>query len=488
METVLILPNQLFEDNKLINSNTTVYLYEHPLYFTKFRYHKMKLILHRSTMKLYSEYLTKKYKCKVKYIEFNSDISQIFKSNKQVDLFDPVDFDIIKEIKKYNVFVHDTPLFLCTLPELKQYLNQGGLYHQTSFYIWQRKRLDILVDNNKKPLKGKWSFDKDNRLPFPKDFKDTTKINITKNKYVTEATNYINKHFKNNPGDTDLYWSIDFEGAKTHLKLFLKNKLDCFGPYQDAVDKNVIFGCHSSISALLNIGLITPKYIIDQIIKYYDSNKKIDFASVEGLIRQIVGWREFMRFMYMFKNKELSNCNHFKHHKKLPETWYTGDTGIDILDNIIQKVLKYAYAHHIERLMYLGNFMLLNQINPKDIYSWFMIFIDAYPWVMAPNVYGMSQYACGPLLSTRPYFSSSNYIFKMSSYRKKDKLRLIKINNVDYEWWEVWDALYYNFINNNKVEFGKNYSTASGVSHWKNKNKEDQKKLLMIANKYIKNY
>ena len=494
METVIILPNQLFENNKLINSNTKVYIYEHNMYFTKYKYHKLKLILHRATMKNYEDYLLKKYKCKVKYLEYTYDISMLFKKykGKRIDMYDPVDHDIMKEFKKYSkeLFVHDTPLFLCTIPDLTSYLDNGGTFHQTTFYIWQRKRLDILMKDGK-PIGGKWTFDTENRLPFPKDFKKDFKPNVKQsNKYIIEATKYIEKNFSDNVGLTDFYLPIDFKGAKEHFKKFLAERLECFGKYQDAVNKDIVFGCHSIISPLLNVGLLTPQYVVNEALEYYKKHK-IPIESIEGFLRQIIGWREILRLTYMFKHKEMKSLNHFNHKRKLDKKWFTDkpDTGIVVIDDLIQKVMKYGYAHHIERLMYLSNFMLITEIDPDDVYNWFMIFIDAYPWVMYGNVYAMGQYSTGPLLMTRPYFSSSNYIDKMSSYKKKkDIYEKIKINNKDYEWYEIWDALYYNFINNNKKEFSKNYAIASSVSHWNKKSKSEQNNLLKIAKGYLKSY
>jgi deoxyribodipyrimidine photolyase-related protein len=192
----------------------------------------------------------------------------------------------------------------------------------------------------------------------------------------------------------------------------------------------------------------------------------------------------------MFKHKEMVNSNHFNHKHKLHNSWYTGTTTIELLDDIIKKVLQYGYAHHIERLMYIGNFMLLNETDPQDVYDWFMsLFIDAYPWVMEANVYAMSQYSTGPLIMTRPYFSSSNYINKMSSYKvSKDLYGKIKLGTENYEWYEIWNALYYNFINNNKLEFSKNYAIASAVGHWNKKSASEKSKLLSIAKQWIKKY
>lgn len=493
---IITFPNGLFEDNTLINRNSTVYIYEHPIFFTKYNYHKLKLILHRATMKYYEDFIKNKYKCKVIYVEYNKSINSIFAKhkNKKIEFYDPVDHDVIKDLKKnakiYNIelFGHDTPLFLCTMQDMTNYLDDGGKYHQTSFYIWQRKRLGILVDKNNKPIGGKWTYDTENRLPFPQNFNKDIRFKTNDSKYVKEAVNYVNKYFKDHPGSDNFYLPINHQGAKQHLKKFLKEKLDCFGPYQDAVSKDIVFGCHSIISPFLNIGLLTPQYVIEEIMKKYT---RTNLVSIEAILRQIIGWREILRMMYIFKHKEMKQLNHFKHNKKLDNKWFTQEpnTGIIVIDDLIKKVMKYGYAHHIERLMYLSNFMLLTETKPDDAYEWFMIFIDSYPWVMSGNVYAMGQYSTGPLLMTRPYFSSSNYINKMSTYKsKKDIYAKIKLGSEEYEWFEIWDALYYNFINNHKKEFSKNYAIASSVGHWNRKSKEEQNDLLRIAKNYLEKY
>ncbi|ARF10033.1 deoxyribodipyrimidine photolyase-related protein [Indivirus ILV1] len=491
MDTVLVLPTQLFEDNKLISHDSHVYIYEHPVYFTDYNYHKLKLIMHRASMKYYQDYIKKKYKCKVTYLEYNDNPNSLFK-NKRIDFYDPVDFNVMNDLKKNSkknnteLFAHDTPAFLCTMTDLTEYFDHGGKFHQTSFYIWQRKRLGILITKDDKPSGGKWTYDSKNRLPFPKDFKKDAKFKNNQSKYINEAKKYIELHFNNNPGESDYYLPINHKSAKEHLSIFLKERLECFGPYQDAVRKDIVFGCHSVLSPLINIGLLTPKYVVDEIVKY----KKIKLESLEGIIRQIIGWRDYMRMVYMFKHQELIKTNHFGHKRIIGKEWYNGETKMEIMSDLIKKVLKYGYAHHIERLMYLGNFMLLNEFKPKDIHDWFMcMFLDSYHVFMETNVYGMSQYACGPIMSTRPYFSSSNYISKMSNYkRNKDIYNKIKLGNDEYEWYEIWDALYYNFINNHKKEFSKNYAIASAVSHWNNKNKNEQNELLKIAKDYLKKY
>lgn len=506
METIFIFPNTLFEHNKLINKKSKVYIIEHPVFFSLHKYHKLKIILHRASMKYYSDYLKKKYKCYVKYIDHHKIIKEslesvfnIIKSN-DIHFYDPVDHLVVRDIKKIakknnkKIIAHDTPLFISKLGDLKEYYLKSKKLIHNSFYIWQRTRFNILLNKNKKPYGKKWSFDNQNRLPFPKKFNADSKLKSSKSKYIFEAKKYVNKYFKDNPGTDNFYLSVDFIGAKRHLIRFINKQLECFGPYQDAVDKKIIFGCHSVISPYLNIGLLTPKYVIRKLEKI-GLQKRIPLSSLEGIIRQILGWREYVRMIYMFKRKELENSNHFNHRRKLNRYWFNKvqkDNGsqIPVINDLINKTFDYGYLHHIERLMYIGNYMLITQINPKDCFRWFMeMFIDSYNWVMYANVYGMSQYSAGPIITTRPYFSSSNYIHKMSNYKKKKNIyNKVNLNNNYYEWYKIWDALYYKFINDNKKELSKNYATARQVKHWKNKNKKDQKILIKIANEYIKKY
>jgi deoxyribodipyrimidine photolyase-related protein len=226
---------------------------------------------------------------------------------------------------------------------------------------------------------------------------------------------------------------------------------------------------------MLNIGLITPQLVIEEIIKYYNKNKN-NIVTVEAFIRQVIGWRSYVRFIYHYHGSEMLKMNNLKHNRELAETWYTGDTKIGIIDDMIIKVHKYAYLHHIERLMVMGNFGLLNQIDPLELYDWFMIcFIDSFEWVMVPNVFGMSQYALKEtdiIMMTRPYLSSSNYIRKMSNYKNSD-------------WFEIWDSLYWNFINKHKNILSKIYSTAVQVKLLAKMTKDKLNNYLNIANKIL---
>lgn len=493
MSCRLILPNQLFNiSHNEFDSTHDIIMYEHPMFFTKYKYHKTKLAYHRATMRKYYSELEEIYK--VKYIEFNGDIKHVLNQYKNIYIYDPTDHDVLRDLRKtikktINVNILESKLFIFTRESIKQYVselkNRKKKYVNQHFYTWARNSTSILMTNGK-PIGGKFSYDTENRLPFPKNHETVQKFKSINNKYTVEATKYVEKHFKNNPGDITFYLPIDRDGARTRLKTFISKYLVNFGKYQDAMSSNENFGYHSILSPMINIGLISPLFAIKSAEQYYKSNTNINIASVEGFIRQILSWREYVRMIYIHEHKKLVSNNFFNHTRKIGKSWYDGTTGIQPIDDCIKKILKYSYAHHIERLMLLGGFMLISKFNPKDVYKWFisMVSIDAYPWVMEPNIYGMSQFSCGDLMMTRPYFSSSNYILKMSNYTANSGTELDIYGDM-YTWADIWNALYYNFINSNKDYFRKNYSLASSVSHWNNKSSKDKKHLLNLAQSYV---
>jgi deoxyribodipyrimidine photolyase-related protein len=505
MKLIIILCNQLYEDSPILEDlekDDIIVLYEHPVYFTDFKYHKMKLVMHRATTKYYYDYMEDNYKNKIIYLEYNGDILKEIKKHKNLELlkvYNPIDHKIVKEYinisKKLDIELEiiNNPGFICTIEDYDDYLknnkNKNPYFHH-SFYIWCRRKYNLLM-NKDKPIGNKWSFDTENRIPFPKNYKEDEKqilVNLDKNKHIKEAKQYVDKNFKKNHGSDDYYLPIDFKGAKKHFETFLKKRLNNFGPYEDAVSNEIIFGNHSVLSPLINIGLITPNYILEKVSEYFEKSKP-KIQSVEGYIRQLF-WREFCALVYLNKNKELESGNFFNHKKDLDNSWYDGTTNMELINDIIKKALNYGWIHHIERLMYIGNFMLITKIKPKDTYKWFMeLFIDAYPWVMSPNVYGMSQHSAGQIMMKRPYFSSSNYIDKMSTYKKKNNIyNKIKIEDVELEWFEVWDALYYNFINDNKKYLEDNYSTANIVRIWNKKTNKEKENILEISKNYLSKY
>ena len=256
---------------------------------------------------------------------------------------------------------------------------------------------------------------------------------------------YVEVHYPKNPGNLTpkpLY-PVDGPSTQQWLNDFFDSRFEEFGTYEDAIVKDELILNHSVLSPMLNIGLISPNYIINAALI---RAQKVDIPlnSLEGFIRQIIGWREFIRGMYVSQGSFSRSNNYWGFKRKIPSCFYDGTTGIAPVDQTIRKILKTGYCHHIERLMILGNFMVLCEFDPNEVYRWFMeLFIDAYDWVMVPNVYGMSQFADGGLFATKPYISGSSYLMKMSDYPKAD-------------WQPIWDALFWRFMDVNRLFFLRN--------------------------------
>ena len=456
-KAVLIFPHQLFENTDWIDKSAKVFLIEETLFFSQYPFHKQKILFHRSSMQFYFNYLVTNG-FDVEYVNNHDDISDVrllikhlvsseYENFKMINPDDNYLFNRInKSAKKLNVSIEifDNPQFLNTILELDSFFkNREKKIFQTSFYITQRKKMKILLNEDDKPVGDKWSFDTDNRKKYPKG-KIAPKINFpSKDSIYIEAEKYVNKYFDNNYGNINeqINYPCTHTSAKEWLEQFIKFRFKEFGDYEDAVMVDETFLNHSVLSPMLNIGLITPNEVISEVLKHKND---IPINSLEGFIRQIIGWREFIRGVYQYKGVQQRNSNFFDFKRKMPKSFYNGSTGVFPFDNCIKKVLQNAYSNHIERLMILGNFMLLCEINPNDIYKWFMeLYVDAYDWVMVPNIYGMSQFSDGGLMSSKPYISSSNYIKKMSNYKNGP-------------WAVIWDALYWRFIDKQRQKLAKN--------------------------------
>jgi deoxyribodipyrimidine photolyase-related protein len=495
-EATVCFPHQLFEEHPGFSQSKEIILVEDSLFFYDPQYpvifHKKKLVFHKASMQYYKDFLIKRG-FKVNYIEHKkkhqknlekSSIPELIENlldNKieLIHIVDLVDYALEKRLHRQaklsniQIKLHNNPGFLCNENYLRNFFNTKKTYNQTSFYIAQRKRLNILVKNNK-PVGGKWSLDAQNRKKIPKGLEIPNLPFPKLNKYVKDAVEYIETHFPNNLGKTkDFFYPIDHVSALEWFKIFLKERFKNFGPYEDAIKKNDSFLFHSLISPLINVGLITPRNVLNEILRHSKENK-IPLNSLEGFIRQIIGWREFMRAIYIVEGTKQRNSNYWKNDYPIPKSFYDATTGILPIDNTIKKLLRNAYVHHIERLMILGNFMVLCEIKPNDVYKWFMeLFIDAYDWVMVPNVYGMSLNADGGMITTKPYISSSNYIRKMSDYPAG-------------EWCAIWDGLYWRFIQKHRAFFEKNPRMRVMTSHLDKMGKEKLENHIKIAEGFLK--
>jgi deoxyribodipyrimidine photolyase-related protein len=453
VDIFIVFPHQLFKVITPLKTAAKVFIIEEFLFFRQYPFHKQKIALHRSSMKHYEQWLSNQG-IMLEYIDSTSplsDIRQFLAEAPQngigsITCYDPCDNWLSKRLQNSRIPVNylHSPSFLndakTPLP-----VRKDGSIVQTDFYVAQRKQRNILIDNGK-PAGGQWTFDTDNRKRYPKGQTPPQLWFPEENEFTREATNYTEQHFPNNPGsksDSFIY-PVTHADTEKWLQDFLVYRFHDFGPYEDALVQKQHWLNHSVLTPMLNTGLLTPQQIIDAAIEYADKNP-IPLASLEGFIRQIIGWREFIRLFYLNYGTEQRNRNFWGFTRKIPSSFYTGTTGILPVDDCIQKLLKTGYNHHIERLMVLGNFMLLCEFDPDDVYRWFMeMYIDAYDWVMVPNVFGMSQFADGGRMCSKPYISGSNYLLKMSDYKG------------DGQWEKIWDGLFWSFMNKQRNFFSQN--------------------------------
>ena len=486
IQTALILyPTQLFAVDHLPEVDL-IYLVEEPLFFgTDSQYpqafHKQKLVLDRASMRRYVEEVLWQNDLNVEYIElkdieFTTDV--LVRAQKagaeQVFVFDPSDQAIESRLTKALDDVVETPFELRILPtpsfmlkhtEVRDYFTKNTKYKFSDFYQWQRERFNILIDKNYKPVGGKWSYDEENRKALPAGHNAPGFNGFGDNKYVQDAITWVQANFKDNPGSIDnFFWPTSHIEAEKWLHEFFVERFENFGAFEDAIDGPSVFLYHSGISAPLNIGLLTPKQVIDAALAYHEKNP-VNLPSLEGFIRQVLGWREYVRGLYVAGSVSMRTSNGLGQTRTLSKQWWDGTTGIPPLDDVIVKVNNNAYAHHIERLMIVGNLMLLSEIKPDEVYRWFSsMFIDAYDWVMVPNVYGMSQFSDLGSMVTKPYISGSNYILTMSHYKKDI-------------WCDIWDGLFWGFVDTHKELLAKNPRTAMMV-HQLHKISADRRRII----------
>lgn len=483
----IVFPHQLFEQSNLLLLCHTVYVVEEELYFRQYNFHKSKLVFQRASMKFYASYLHAQ-NIKVVYIDAKdklSDIRQLIPFLKaqgitEFDYIDTTDNWLEKRIanacRLANMICHknETALFLNSTEENAAFFKGRKRMFQTDYYKQQRIAKNVLMAQDKSPVGGKWSFDDENRLKYPKAQQPPIITAVEENVFYTEAMAYVEKEFPNNYGNARpaLMYPTTFEESKRWLHQFLAARFAEFGKYEDAIVAAEPILHHSVLSPMMNVGLLTPAFVVKETIAFAEQ-QAIPLNSLEGFVRQIMGWREFIRAVYELKGVEERNKNYWHFSRKIPASFWQGNTGIEPIDLTIKKIMETGYCHHIERLMVLGNFMLLCEFDPNEVYRWFMeMFVDAYDWVMVPNVYGMSQFADGGIMSTKPYISGSNYLMKMSDYPKG-------------KWQQIWDALFWRFMHVHRDFFLQNPRLGMLVKSFDKMDASKQNVLLATADAYL---
>jgi deoxyribodipyrimidine photolyase-related protein len=335
-----------------------------------------------------------------------------------------------------------TPMFTCSREAFSAYVAGKSRLLMGDFYKWQRRRLDILVDADGEPQGGRWSFDADNRKRLPSDITPPRISWPEPDAHVAEVIDLVEREFPHHPGAArDFRWPTTRQQALDWLDDFIEQRLAQFGPYEDAMTSRSENVFHSLLSPYLNMGLLTPAELMHKVAEYGD---EVPLQSLEGFVRQVIGWREFIRGVYRQYGEQQDASNFWSHDRDLAGSWYDGTTGIPPLDDTIHTAQRVGWTHHIPRLMVLGNLMTLCEIRPGSAHRWFMeMFIDSSEWVMGPNVYGMGLFSDGGIFATKPYICGSNYLRKMSDYSKGP-------------WCDTVDGLYWRFIDKHREFFAGN--------------------------------
>ncbi len=479
MKLLLVLGNQLFDPSQFVakKKDHVVFMREDQELCTHFKYHKHKIIFFLSAMRSYAEelrelgFLVHYEKLGQDSLSFEESLRRFLRKNQVENLchFEIEDKFFEERMaqlalsKNLPVEIWPSPMFLTSRQEFSLFLGKQRKPFMKTFYQWQRQRLGILVKKGGKdwvPEGGRWSFDEDNRKALPVKIHPPSLPGLDRGlspggNSLMEVIALVEREFPSHPGRGDNFWLPTCrKGAQDWLRSFIQERLKHFGPYEDALAPHSDFVYHSVLTPFLNTGLLTPQQVVDQVLDA-GHRLKVPLNSLEGFVRQVIGWREFIRGIYQNFSETQEKSNFWGHHRRLSSLWYppSGEsegrdsshlTGIPPLDQVLQKSWRYGYAHHIERLMVVGNLHLLLGVEPQESHRWFMeMFVDSSDWVMGPNVYGMALFSDGGIFATKPYICGSNYYRKMGNYPAGP-------------WQDGVDGLYWSFVERHRDFFGRN--------------------------------
>ncbi|WP_299315033.1 cryptochrome/photolyase family protein [uncultured Aquimarina sp.] len=405
----------------------------------------------------------------------------------------PDEYRLDKQLKDFcnqlsiETEVFDTEHFLTSRGDFSNFFKGKKQYTMEYFYRDMRKKYDIMMITKKDPEGGKWNFDQSNR----KKWKGSPEIPSQRDlrKDVNDLVGLVKKVNVKTLGSIDpkeFNWPTSREECLSLLDYFCENLLIYFGDYQDAMHGDEKFLFHSRLSFAMNSKMLHPMEVITKVIEHWRNQKEeIDISQVEGFVRQILGWREYMRGMYWAKMPDYKNLNELNNSNKLPGFYWTGDTKMNCMSSAIRQSLDDAYAHHIQRLMITGNYALLTMTDPDEVDQWYLgVYIDAIEWVEITNTRGMSQFADGGLVATKPYVSSGSYINKMSNYCKGCHYKVSKKHEEDAC---PFNSLYWNFLDEKQEYFEGNQRMSMMLSLLHKMDKEKLLKLKERANHIIEN-
>lgn len=472
---IIILGDQLnYEDplfNKISKDNDCIWMAEVIEEANKVWSHKARITVFLAAMRHFAAWLkSERYRLHYTKLDdpdntgtFTTELTRAIQqlNPEEVLMIEPGEWQVREQLisvcKKLDIpySIEPDSHFLCSTQEFAIYAKHNRVLRMEFFYREMRRRYKILMNGNY-PVGKKWNYDSENRKKITQDqLKNIPEpLQLTQTAITKAVIKLVDKLFAKHPGRLDYFnWAVTPEQTQLVLKDFIKHRLNLFGPYQDTMWSNQSFIYHSQLSSALNLKLISPLTVIQAAEKAYHE-KKAPLNSVEGFIRQILGWREYIRGTYWHFMPDYLTWNYFVAKQPLPGFYWTAKTDMNCLKETIQQTLQYGYAHHIQRLMITGLFALLVGVEPKAIHEWYLaIYVDAIEWVELPNTLGMSQFVDGGRLASKPYIASGKYIQKMSNYCQSCRFNPAKATGPDAC---PFTTLYWNFLFTHQKKLNKN--------------------------------
>jgi len=474
-------------------NSSTVLMIESVERGSKLKYHKKKLVLIYSTMRHFANDLSKDG-WQVDYYQEHADFKSALSSHlakfqpSQIRMMEQSEFGTAESFRRMvdpiplDIYPHSN--FLSTASEFESlHKNSNSRVTMESFYRLMRKKTGILMDGEN-PVGGRWNYDQENRKPPSPNLSVIKLKHFPPDEITLSVIDMVDRMFPDHPGNTkSFFYAVTRENALLAATDFFEHRLNQFGTYQDAMVYGEPFLNHSVLSPYINVGLLHPLELMQEAAKRLERGQAT-LNSVEGFVRQLLGWREFIWRVYWRLMPDYKNRNGLNASQPLPEFFRTGQTNMRCLSDALQSVLDHGYAHHIARLMLLGNFALIAGLNPLETNDWFAsMFVDGYDWVMVPNVIGMTLHADGGYVGTKPYAASANYINKMSNYCR----------NCIYDYKESttenacpFNFLYWHFLIRNQDAFKNNQRMALILGSLSKKDDQWKKLISKRAVSFLK--
>ena len=406
-----------------------------------------------------------------------------FKCSK-VTVTQPNEWRVIEDLSNVPLTVEfkEDNRFISRISEFNNWAEGRKQLRMEYFYRDMRRKTGLLMDGEK-PVGGKWNYDQENRKPAPDSVLHTGPKCFSNTEHTKSVINLVSERFSENFGNiANFNFATTQSQAEEALDHFIDKALPDFGAYQDAMMMDEPFLFHAIISPYLNIGLLKPLDVCKKAEKAF-LDGRAPLNSVEGFIRQIIGWREYIRGIYFLQGPNYTQNNYLDHNRPLPSLYWGKKSGLNCLDQCVKQTEEFSYAHHIQRLMVTGNFALLTGVSPYEIHEWYLsVYIDAFEWVEAPNTIGMSQFADGGVVASKPYVSSGAYINKMSNYCKSCKFKVAEKVGKDAC---PFNALYWHFLSRNRAKFQGNPRMAQMYRTWDRMNEDHKNNVIKSADEFL---